>query len=146
MEMLLCLTVVLSLRFLIFIVSVMLCWLVLDNITLAFDLVHSCTTTQSECMMLRRLRAADQHINFIRAQFDDEKTSHIRTAAQLDVLEGRFRDGVYTAMHWSLLASKVIVLSRIEKMAMCGHVKRMDHRLMIRPKSTDDCSFYSTSR
>ena len=146
MEMLLCLTVVLSLRFLIFIVSVMLCWLVLDNITLAFDLVHSHNTTQAECILLRRLRAADQHIKFIRAQFDDEKASHIRTAVQLDALEGRFRDGVHTAMHWSLLASKVIVLSRIEQMAMCGHMRRMDHRLMIRPKSTDDCSFYSTSR
>jgi hypothetical protein len=146
-EVLMHLVVFFSPRFTSFCVSVIICWLVLDNLTLAFDLValpHN--TTQSECMMLRRLRAADQHINFIRAQFDDEKTSHIRTAAQLDVLEGRFRDGVYTAMHWSLLASKVIVLSRIEKMAMCGHVKRMDHRLMIRPKSTDDCSFYSTSR
>jgi hypothetical protein len=143
MEVLLCLTAVLSLRFIIFMLSVTLCWLVLDNITLAFDLVHPHNTTQAECILLRRLRAADQHIKFIHAQFDDEKASHIRTAVQLDELEGRCRDGIHTAMHWSLLASKLIVLSRIERMAMCGY---REHRFKIRHMTTDDCGFYSSCR
>ena len=124
-----------------FAVSVILCWLFVDNITLAFDLADAVslpqTSTQAEVILLRRLRVVNHQINLVLAQLGAETVSHGRTAMRLDVLEDRFRDGVHTAMHWSLLASKVIVLERLERLANSGEVGT--NRWRARHKTTDDC-------
>ena len=100
-----------------FCLSVLLCWLVLDNITLALDLARALVPSRAESFMFLRLRVADQRVKLISARIDDEVASHGKTAEQLDILQERLNDGFLLALHWGLLASKVVVMARIERMA-----------------------------
>ena len=143
-----------------FIVAAVMCWLLLDNVTLAFDLVRAValpnTTTQAERIMLRRIRAANQYSDFVRAQLDAEMAAHRETAARLDTeiiqhcrttsklrktLTEQHGNQMQTALHWSLLASKAVVMEKIER---CGHYHDGRRGFFRRCMTTDDfhCSFH----
>jgi hypothetical protein len=124
-----------------FSVAVTLSWLAVDNITLAFDLAAAQpqTTTPAESIILRRLRTVTQHIHLVLAQLDDEMVAHGKTAMRLDELEDRIRKGALTALHWSLLASKVAVIERVERMASRRVERGGAVRRGVRHRTTDDC-------
>ncbi len=143
-----------------FIVAAVMCWLLLDNATLAFDLVQVAnqpnTTTKSERSMLRRIRAANQYSDFVRAQLDAEMAAHRETAEKFDMeilqhcrttsklrnnLTEQHGNQMQTALHWSLLASKVIV---IEKIKRYGQYNDDTRGFFSRRRTTDDfhCSFH----
>ncbi len=115
-EMLLALPL-LSVRALVFALSALICWLLLDNVTLALDLLHatSSTSTDGERHLLRSLSFASQRRALTLSQLEDEIASHRATALQLDLLSEQLNRARVTALHWSLLASKSIVISNIER-------------------------------
>lgn len=108
----------LSVRALVFGLSALICWLLLDNVTLAQDLFHATasTSTDGERHLLRSLSFASQRRALTLSQLEDEIASHRATALELDLLSDQLNRARVTALHWSLLASKSIVISNIERM------------------------------
>jgi hypothetical protein len=124
-EMLLALVLpLLSVRALVFALSALICWLLLDNVTLAQDLSHATasTSTDGERHLLRSLMFANQKFALTHAQLEEEIVSHRATALQLDLLLEQLNRARVTALHWSLLASKSIVISNVERMKKPRHV------------------------
>lgn len=110
----------------VFAASVLVCWLVLDNLTLASDLAGQRTPPTADSQtateihrkqttaILRALaheKAAHAATTAIFHTLAREKAAHAATAARLD----RFDDAVLAALHWSALASRVIVLTRMHR-------------------------------
>lgn len=115
-EVLLSLQQVLSARVFAFAVSVVLCWLVLDNVVLAADLSRTTQNTSTDCEreLLRRLAGANQRFRMLRRQLDEESAFHRETAARLDKLE----EDKLALMHWGMLAAKTAALNNIQQMVM----------------------------
>jgi hypothetical protein len=108
----------LSVRALVFALSALIGWLLLDNVTLAQDLSHATasTSTDGERHLLRSLSFAGQRRALAHSQLENEIASHRATALELDLLSEQMNRARVTALHWSLLASKSIVISNIERM------------------------------
>jgi hypothetical protein len=108
----------LSVRALVFALSALVCWLLLDNVTLAQDLAHATasTSTDGERHLLRSLLFASRRRALTHSQLEEEIASHRATALQLDLLSEQSNRARITALHWSLLASKSIVVSNLERM------------------------------
>ena len=126
----------LSVRALVFALSALVCWLLLDNVTLAQDLAHATasTSTDGERHLLRSLLFASRRRALTHSQLEEEIASHRATALQLDLLSEQSDRARITALHWSLLASKSIVVSNLERM-------QNDRRLT--RSSSWDCAFKS---
>jgi hypothetical protein len=126
----------LSVRALVFALSALVCWLLLDNVTLAQDLAHATasTSTDGERHLLRSLLFASRRRALTHSQLEEEIASHRATALQLDLLSEQSNRARITALHWSLLASKSIVVSNLERM-------QNDRRLT--RSSSWDCAFKS---
>ena len=122
----------LSVRALVFGLSALISWLLLDNVTLAQDLFHAKanTSTDGERHLLRSLVFANRERALTHAQLEGEIASHLATALQLDLLSEQSNRSKLALMHWSLLASKTTVISNIERM-------KKPHRVLLRSKSDD---------
>ena len=108
----------LSVRALVFALSALVCWLLLDSVTLSHDLAHATanTSTDGERHLLRSLLFASRRRALTHSQLEEEIASHRATALQLDLLSEQSNRARITALHWSLLASKSIVVSNLERM------------------------------
>ena len=126
----------LSMRALVFALSALVCWLLLDSVTLSHDLAHATanTSTDGERHLLRSLLFANRRRALTHSQLEEEIASHRETALQLDLLLEQSNRARITALHWSLLASKSIVVSNLERM-------QNDRRLT--RSSSWDCAFRS---
>ena len=117
-EVMLSLQGMMSARMYAFAVSFVISWLVLENIVLTSDMEKEKSTnnnkisTDGEKELLKKLAIANKRFNVISIQLDEETTAHGVTAARLDIVQ----DKSLSNMHWSLLASKAIALSHIERM------------------------------
>ena len=119
-EVMLSLQGVMSARMYAFAVSFVISWLVLENIVLTSDMekekstnnYNNKTSTDGEKELLKKLAIANKRFNVISTRLDEETTAHGVTAARLDIVQ----DKSLSNMHWSLLASKAIALSHIERM------------------------------
>jgi len=111
-EALLALQQILSARVFAFGVSVVVSWLLLDNVVLASDLARATqnTSTDGERELLRRLKIANRRYNLLGEELSKESAFHRQTAARLDQLEERR----ITSMN--MLASETIIPSNIQKM------------------------------
>jgi hypothetical protein len=113
----------LSVRALVFALSALICWLLLDNVTLAQDLFHATasTSTDGERHLLRSLMFANEKFRLAHAQLEEEIASHRATALQLDVLSERMKKARRVLIrsssdNWGLLAFKCIVTSNLVQM------------------------------
>lgn len=108
----------LSVRVLVFALSALICWLLLDNVTLAADLAHATasTSTEGERHLLRSLLFSSRKRALIHSLLDGEIASHRETVLKLDLLLEKSSRATLTALHWSLLASKTIVMSNLQQM------------------------------
>ena len=117
-EVMLSLQGVMSARMYAFAVSFVISWLVLENIVLTSDMEKEKSTnnnkisTDGEKELLKKLAIANKRFNVISIRLDEETTAHGVTAARLDIVQEKSLSN----MHWSLLASKAIALSHIERM------------------------------
>jgi hypothetical protein len=120
----------LSMRALVFALSALVCWLLLDSVTLSHDLAHATanTSTDGERHLLRSLMFASRKRDLANSQLVEEIASHRATALQLDLLLEQSDRARFTALHWSLLASKSIVISNIERI-------KKPRRVLIRSSS-----------
>ena len=125
------LQMMLSARVYAFAVSFILCWLMLENIVLASDAAaakeHVITTKNNteENDLLERLTSANKRFNVLSIRLDEETAAHVATAAHLDIIQ----DKSLSALHWSLLASKAIALSHIERIQRQEKKRRFVRRL-----------------
>ena len=111
----------LSVRAYVLAVSVIICWLSLDNLLLAWDLivvVHEPPAwgAESELHLLRMVSYANQRRSVVLTSLHDEMASHLHTARRLDHLMPQMDEGILTALHWSTLASKFIIYSEIPRL------------------------------
>lgn len=106
-----------SVRALVFVLMALICWFLLDNITLAQDLALATqsTSTDGERHLLRSLAFANRKRELAHSLLKDESAAHRETARQLDLLLEQSNRAKLTALHWSLLASKVIVMVHVPK-------------------------------
>ena len=124
------LQMMLSARVYAFAVSFILCWLMLENIVLASDAAakeHVITTKNNteENDLLERLTSANKRFNVLSIRLDEEIAEHVATAARLDIIQ----DKSLSALHWSLLASKAIALSHIQRIQRQEKKRRFVRRL-----------------
>ena len=134
-ELMLMLQMMLSARVYAFAVSFILCWLMLENIVLASDAAAAAkehvittknnTTTTEENDLLERLTSANKRFNVLSIRLDEEIAEHVATAARLDIIQ----DKSLSALHWSLLASKAIALSHIQRIQRQEKKRRFVRRL-----------------
>jgi hypothetical protein len=131
-ELMLMLQMMLSARVYAFAVSFILCWLMLENIVLASDAAaaakeHVITTKNNteENDLLERLTSANKRFNVLSIRLDEEIAEHVATAARLDIIQ----DKSLSALHWSLLASKAIALSHIQRIQRQEKKRRFVRRL-----------------
>ena len=103
-----------SMRALVFVLTVLICWLLLDNIIIAYDLAHAAqdTSTDGERHLLRCLSLSNRKCALVHSLLEDEIAAHREIARQLD----RLQSVNLTALRWSVLASKTIVAYNVRKM------------------------------
>ena len=129
-ELMLMLQMMLSARVYAFAMSFILCWLMLENIVLASDAAakeHVITTKNNteENDLLERLTSANKRFNVLSIRLDEEIAEHVATAARLDIIQ----DKSLSTLHWSLLASKAIALSHIQRIQRQEKKRRFVRRL-----------------
>jgi hypothetical protein len=74
---------------------------------------------------LERLTSANKRFNVLSIRLDEEIAEHVATAARLDIIQ----DKSLSALHWSLLASKAIALSHIQRIQRQEKKRRFVRRL-----------------